>query len=266
MVCNIKDKTAARIYGDERLMQSALEAAGYAQKGGALVGCRLLKIENTSGRGRDWVMAYVDRGTESGGGCLSVRDDGTYWELYEDGSQGNTYGGYEGNGTFDGDVEKSTCPCCGDRVDEEDMEYVECREESICRSCIENEYVWGYTSSRYLREQGYIHQDDAVRCESNREYYHSEVASAHDVHLCEVGDGYYHIDDLVGTYRGLVHVHDAVALDEEDSEGNNFAYPGDAVKTHDGRTIHKDSAVERDGKIYHEDDDIETNEGVKEHA
>lgn len=267
-VCNINDKTAARIYGDDRLLLPALEAAGYTQERGALVGCRLLKIQNRSGRGHNWIMPYVDAGIGSGGGHLYVDDEGEFWRLDERGDA-STYEGYEGDGTFDGDSHKCTCPCCDDRVDEDDLEYVECRDESICRRCIENAYVRGIIGSRRHNE-GYIHIDDAILCESDDTYYASDVTDCHNVHPCEIRDKYYHVDDLVTTSRGFIHVNEAELLDEPDDEENDYAHPDDTVETHDGRTIYKTDSVEHDGKIYHEDDDIEgegeTTEGVEEHA
>jgi hypothetical protein len=270
-VCNINNKTAARIYGDERLLLPALEAAGYTQEQCALVGCRLLKIRNQSGRGHDWIMPYVDAGIGSGGGYLYVNDDGKYWDLKENGDA-STYAAYEGGGTFDGDDYRCECPCCGDRVDEDDLEYVECREESICRGCIEHSYVWGIIGDR-RHSEGYMHVDDAIFCRSDNMYYAPDVTGDHGVYPCEIRDKYYHVDDLVMTSRGFIHNEEADSLDEPDDEGNSFAHPDDTIKTHDGRTIHQDNSVEHDGKIYHKDDDIEdtategeATEGVSEHA
>lgn len=264
-VCNINDKIAARIYGDERLLLPALEAAGYTQESGALIGCRLLRIHNQSGRGHDWIMPYVDAGIGSGGGHLYVEDDGTFWRLDDD-DGASTYEGYEGKGTFSGE-NGASCPCCGNRVDEDDLTYVECRDESICRHCLDDAYVWGIIGTR-RHSAGYMHVDDAVLCRSNEMYYASDVTSAHDIFLCEIREEYYYIDDLASTSRGLIHFDEASPLDEPDDEKNSFAHPDDTVETHDGRMIHKDNSVERNGKIYHEDDDIEDEaaEGVKEHA
>jgi hypothetical protein len=254
-VCNINDKTAARIYGDERLLLPALEAEGYTQEAGALVGCRLLKIQNQSGRGHDWIMPYVDAGIGSGGGHLYVNDDGKCWCLDDDDDGASTYEGYEGKGTFSGE-NNASCPGCGGRVDENDLIYVECQDESLCQSCIEHSYVWGIVGTR-RHSEGYMHVDDAVLCRSNETYYAFNVADQHDILLCEIRDEYYYIDDLAPTSRGLIHIDEASPLDEPDDEENHFAHPDDTVETHDGRMIHKDNSVERNGKIYHEDDEDE---------
>jgi hypothetical protein len=57
-----------------------------------------------------------------------------------------------------------------------------------------------------------------------------------------------------------VHSDRVTALDEDDSDGNNYAHDDDIATTHDGRTIHEDDVVTETingvDVVFHKDDDI----------
>ena len=153
--------------------------------------------------------------------------------------------------------ESCSCPCCGNSCDEDDLHYVESRDESICQSCLDDAYVYAYVSRC---NQEYIHNDDAIHCDSDGEYYHTDYANDADIYQCEHTGNWYCLDDMCSTSRGYVLGRYCIPLDVEDSEGNSHAFRDDVTHTHDGRCIHDmDAEVRDDGLVYHENDDqVET--------
>lgn len=253
VICNAKTKKMARIYGDsDSRMLQAMQLLGYVQERGALVGCRLEKLENGNGEG--WIMPYVDAGTGQGGGALDVRDAGEWWVLCN-GGEFNTHDGYEGNGVAQGESEpEMECDECGDGMDEDDSTYIEHYSINVCEHCLRSSFTEAYANgSRYRDHYRY---EDVVECLTNGHYYLAETAAEHDVYQCESSCDWYKLEDLVNTSCGLVCTDFAQRLDVDDSEGNSYACKGDAVQTHDGRWIHKDDAVEADdGRVMHVNDD-----------
>lgn len=240
-VCNKEKKRVARIYGDSRRLLPALEALGYVQEEGALIGCRIRKIENRRGDG--YIMAYVDAGTGSGGGALGYTDceveKDKYWKLCRPGTgQGSTYEGYEHKGVTQSEEPMCRCEDCGDEMSEDESCYIESAEVTVCENCRDSNYT--YAIGR--RHEDWFVNEDVIECLTNNTYYFVGYANHHDVYMCEECGDWYKLDDLVSTSRGNVHHEIAVGLAEEDSEGNTFAVEQDTVETHDGRTIHKDTA------------------------
>ena len=252
-VCNRNEKWIARIYGDERRLLPALEALGYTQRDEALVGCRIRKIENENGDG--FIMAYVDKGTGSGGGNLCYEPHcGGYWMLVRRGVY-NTYEGYENNGVSQCEPQMM-CADCDDAMDEDDSVYIDRHDRSVCTSCADHNYV---TAVGRRGHEDYASTGDCVECESDNTWYIEEYANDNDVYQCEVNGTWYKSDDMVMTSQGMVHTDEAVELAVDDSDGNSWAVENDTVTTHDGRVIHKDNAVMRT-VWFHEDDDIENDQ------
>lgn len=156
----------------------------------------------------------------------------------------------------------AVCEDCDDDIyDEDEVNHVGVYEDRcVCDSCSRN-YTWANTWSPYHRRQmAYIHDDDVVTCESDGESYDVNTLDRYDIHVCEHSENYYHIDDLVGTSRGLIADAYAVELDREDPDGNTYAHPADTVEVvHEGEliTIHEDSEDE-----YPEDEEVADEKAV----
>lgn len=178
-IVNTERKTWVRIYGDSRI-QHHLERAGYSyDSGDTLKNEKLQKIDLPWG---GYAMPYLD------GSCITVDEHCDYFKVLYDGEYDaqNSSGMMDSSGT--------TCPCCGDTVDDEDdLTYVEHRGESICQSCLDDRYRYAY-GRRGCRD--YYPEDDCVQCESDHEWYVADYASDNDVYECEISGNYYIIDDL----------------------------------------------------------------------
>lgn len=249
VICNAKTKKAARIYAGqdvEARFRRSIVAMGYEQEEGALIGCRLLKLEDYDRH----IMPYVDAGTSRGEGCLYYKSlDSKYWVLTRhDGD--STYCGFECKGLTRDDRE--TCDCCGDR--EDDCEEVR-NGDMVCSSCRENCYAW------CDREQFWAEADECIYCESDGEwYYHPD---RYDVYQCyERGDWYY-IDDLCCVNGRYYHIYLCVEIDGEwylesdctDTEHDGWV-PDDDVETCEitGKDGHRDNFVEVGDYWVHKDE------------
>ena len=97
------------------------------------------------------------------------------------------------------------------------MTYVESRGESICQSCLEEDYRYAYGR----RSKDYYHVDDCVYCESDGGYYLEDYANCHDIYECPIRGRWYHVDDMVaitvGEYVGE-YVHHKEARELPDGE------------------------------------------------
>lgn len=233
------------------IMTEMIEAAGYTH--GDLMGVRLAKL-SYEGNSDKFVMPYLDAGE---GRSPCIEDDGEYLLVTKHGDvEGQTQAGYI---TFE---PETTCDNCGDDTHEDDLTYVEAREERVCEHCLEHHYVqaWGRRSQMWVREG----DTDVIECQSNNEWYLEDYASNHDVFLCEDTGEWWHMDDLCSTSRGFLHTDSAVSLDVEDSEGNSFAHMDDVVTTHDGRVIHEDDGVEvQITHVCHKDDNFDSEDVIK---
>jgi len=118
------------------------------------------------------------------------------------------------------------------------------------------------------RYEDWYNTDDCIEVDGG--YYVTQYVHHHNIGCCEISGDYYSMDDLVSTSRGLVHQNEAVSLDVEDDDGNNYATPDDTMTTHDGRVIHRGNVVEHTvgDKVFicHDEDDLEALDEPEETA
>ena len=268
-VCNAKDKTVARIYGDAAKMLPLLTNAGYTRVERALVGCRLLKIENMNGSG--WIMPYVDAGVGSGGGALRVDDyydhesGKEYWILVNPGSgEYSTYEGYDNNGVLDAEEERYRCPRCNAaHDDEDDIRYSEYEDQSYCSSC-EDDFVTAVVRVNRSghRELDMVLQDNAIEVDGEWYANDDDLLSRCGFVQCIHCDEWTHLDNTTATDSGQVCADcsdQAVPLAEESPDGNEYGYRPDCtqyVNTETGETVWLDDNSDADD-FTREDDDGE---------
>lgn len=250
-VCWPERKVYVRVYGDVEQMQRAMTDIGYQQTERALVGARIRRIEDENGNG--YVIPYVDKGVQSGGGSLHAKTDASddkYWRINDEGYGVNTYKGYENKGVTDSideddddedddDEDYTTCEDCGARVHNDDTYSIGYHGDRMVGSCCIDEY----TSAIGLRgNEYYVSNDNVTRCETDGNYYDDDYLSENDIHRCESSGDWYHIDDMVSTRDGMVAQDHATELSHEDDDGNQWA-PSDEVTTlFNGDVVHNDDA------------------------
>lgn len=258
-ICNAKNKTAARIYGDAAKMLPLLTSAGYEQVERALVGCRLLKIENEDGSG--WIMPYVDAGIGSGGGSLDVDDwydpdsGKSYWMLVrpENGTH-STYEGYDKKGVLEDEDERYYCDRCNAAHDnEDDIHYSEYEQVSYCSSC-EDDFVYAVvmvTRSGY-HESDMVLQDNAIEIDGDWYVNDDDLLTRCGFVQCIDCDEWTSLDDTTTTDSGKVCNNcsdQVVPLAEESPDGNEYGYRPDCtqyVNTETGETVWLDDDTDVD--------------------
>lgn len=228
--------------GSEHALQTALQAAGF-NHGRDLGGIHLIYEEEADG-GAAVVCPYIDGHSQ----YVQVTHVGKRQVLLI----GTC--GYEARSTG-GVIETTTCDDCGEPTHQDDLHYIEDEDISVCERCLNSNFVYAI----HRRDSRYVRSEDAYYCESNEEYYTEDGLEYHGIILIDAGRhrGEYHeADEAVLTSRGWVHTDDAVELNEEDSDGNTWAFDDDVIDTTDGRTIHKDNAITTvDDEVYHDSDD-----------
>lgn len=244
-------------YADEAL-EAWLREQGYEHRGewheGAELALFELKYDGA-------VLApYLDGGnqhvTRAHSGRLRIDCDGEY-------ECNNTDGSATPSNTV-------TCPDCGDRVDEEDLHCTGYHgDHSVCEHCLNNDYTYvtGRRGEEYyvynsdaveadgdwydcnyldtnnivqLSNGDYTHQDNAVRCEDDDEYYHVDDT---DIIYCEYDSEYHLRDNCVETVdQGWVHQDDAW-----ECEGSSNWYSDNTTSvTIDGCRYHPDHTPEQE--------------------
>ena len=231
-------------------LTSLLQDAGYVP--GSLHGV-LLKATRTGSYDENYMMPYLDYGNSSRGCmCVTLTDDEKYFRVTRDGIDAQSTSGYINV------TPQVTCEDCDDSMNEDETNHVEYNDRTVCESCLCNNYNHAYGRRG---NQMWASTDDCVENQSDGEYYIEMYANDNDVYQCDVSGNWYSSGDMVNTSRGMVHTDDAIALDAEDPDGNDYAArKRDTVETHDGRTIHRDSAEDRDGKQCHVDDEQDETE------
>lgn len=268
-ICNAKNKTVARIYGDAAKMEPLLTSAGYEQVDRALVGCRLLKIENEEGSG--WIMPYVDAGIGSGGGSLDVDDyydhasGKSYWMLVRPGNgEYNTYDGYDKKGVLDTDEEeRHYCPRCNAaHDDEDDIHYSDYEEEHYCESC-DDDFVYAVVRvGRWGTERDMVRIDNALDIDGDWYVDDADLLARCGLVQCVNCEEWESLDNTTTTDSGQV-CNDCdvqvVPLAEESPDGNEYGYRPDCtqyVNTETGETVWLDDGTDADD-FTREDDDGE---------
>lgn len=256
-ICNAKNKTVARIYGDAAKMLPLLTSAGYTQVERALVGCRLLKIENEEGSG--WIMPYVDAGIGSGGGSLDVDDyydpdsGRSYWMLVrQEHGEHSTYDGYDKRGVLDNEEERHYCPRCDAAHDYEDnIHYSDYEQVSYCSSC-EDDFVYAVvmvTSSGY-HESDMVLIHNAIEIDGDWYVNDGDLLSRCGFVQCVHCEEWTSLDNTTTTDSGEVCCqHQVVELAEESPDGNEYGYRPDCtqyVSTETGEMVWLDDNTDAD--------------------
>lgn len=266
-ICNAKNKTVARIYGDAGKLEPLLTSAGYSQVERALVGCRLLKIGNEEGSG--WIMPYVDAGIGSGGGSLDVddyydHDSGkSYWMLVRAGNGTySTYEGYDKKGVLEGDEEeRHYCERCNAAHDsEDDIHYSDYERTQYCSEC-EDDFVYAVvrvTRSGY-REQDMVLIDNAIEIDGDGYADDNDLLIQCGFVQCIHCDEWTSLDNTTTTDSGHVCCqHQVVELAEESPDGNEYGYRPDCtqyVNTETGEMVWLDDNTDVDDFTLGDDED-----------
>lgn len=241
---NKEKKYHSRPYGDTDRIDRQLANAGYEKRSGALIGCRLLCIEDLNENG--WLMPYVDAGTASGGGSLHAERENDYWVLCTDNGI-DTYCGYEKKGVTDTceeeeeeeDPEYGHCNRCGEGLFyEDDYVFSEHEDATYCTSCADRYWVHAIVAAGRNRNShgyDYVNSDNTtyIDClnESAWDDCISELGVVCDSHtdkwiffedavLCIWDSEYHHINDCVeagSNEDGPIYLH------KEDLEDKNLA-------------------------------------------
>jgi hypothetical protein len=152
------------------------------------------------------------------------------------------------------DEDESECDDCGDTEHNDNMTYTY-HENYVCRHCCDHNYSYAWISAN---NQDYVHEDQVLYI--NDDAYHVDCdLSAFDIYECEESGDYYHIDDLVMTSRGFIHVDFTEYIDHEDTDGNNYAHQDDVHELSDGTKCHTDDAKDLQAEIDAEAEDDEDN-------
>lgn len=251
------NKQYIRVYPDPngstegRYLLDYLKANGYVH--GNLSGCLLQAIQYEEDE--DIFRApYIDAGINGNGnsdsaqsGELVTIDDKEYIEICTSGDLNLTMtNGYTDDIT---DEDHEECEDCGHLEYRDDLYYTH-HEQHICSDCIDSNYYYAHTRRG---ERDYVHGDYVV--EVGDDAYHEDYLSEHDIYECEESGDYHHLDDLVNTSMGLIHIDYARVLDHEDLENNTYAHEDDAHELSDGTWCHKADAEELQAEIDEEEAD-----------
>ena len=266
VICNAKDKLAARIYGDHAKLAPLLTSAGYEQTAGALSRCRLLHIRDENGSD-SYIMPYVDAGIGSGGGCLYVDErydranDREAWLLSESGEY-STYAGYDNKGLLDSEEEEEeryTCERCDATHDSEyDIRYSEYEDTQYCSSCDED-FVYAVTGmyGNGVYKYDRVLQDNVVAIVGGWYANDDDLLARCGFVKCIHCDEWAEIDETTTTDSGMVCCdNQVVELAEESPDGNEYGYRPDCTQHVDvetGETVWLDDNTDADDFTTDED-------------
>jgi hypothetical protein len=246
-------KKYVRVYPDAngstegRYLQDYLKANGYSH--GDLYGC-LLKAIRYDYDEDIFRAPYIDGGVNGNGGNESAQsgnlveiDGEEFIAIDYDGEYSLTNtNGYTDN--IDDDEDYSTCECCEDRVHNDDTTWT-WHDEYVCNGCIEDRYYYAWVERG---RQEYVHQDNIIEV-GDTAYWDDCDFSEFDISYCEISCEWHHMDDLVFTSIGLIHVDHALPITHQDAEGNTYAHHEDVHTLSDGTTCHKDDAEDLQEEI-----------------
>lgn len=215
----------------EAIVQGMAKALGYKHDQDAtLDGVSLHKIQLREGV---YAVPYLD------GGTCSVRDDGQYWVICDDGIDACS-----SSGELEAE-ERRSCDHCGGRFHEDDLTYVERYDCHVCDSCLNEQYVSAYCRHNYT-ERALV--DDCGEVGGN--WYHVDHLDRHGITTCDGCGEYVKLDDTErdtddnkvcdgcadGRYTRLDHDHSA--------SGSDLCPDCDARQLPDGTWCHADDYEE----------------------
>jgi hypothetical protein len=244
--CIVRDdrKEWLRIYPDDQGtlwqdMLNKLGAMGYSR--GNLDGVRLRRVDSDD----DVLCPYVDEG-EGGTQTVKLYDD--FLVCGEKGYDATQTSGYIGLS------EHASCRECDSELDGEGSYWH--NRGPYCSDCYSERYVFAVLPDGS--------EDDCIRSEciqnqSDGHFYHTNGLQHHNIRQCYLSGAWYFAKELVSVEGNSVHQDSATKLDV-DHGGYEWAYSDEVLETTDGRTIHRDDALQvawRDGKDYilHRGDD-----------
>jgi hypothetical protein len=134
------------------------------------------------------------------------------------------------------------CANCGDMFHEDDGHWAGVHgDDHICDYCARDNYTYAYTRHG---NQHYIHSDDVVYVESQREYYHDRYLGENNIVRCVDTDEYEHTDEAVYLERESEWYSsgsDAIVYCDHSSE---YELIDNCVELHDGEWAHTEDTWE----------------------
>lgn len=170
-------KLHSRVYGDIARLTQGLQRLDY--KWGAPIGAKLKRIQlgpTTMDQGdipnACFLVPYLDKKNQQGGGHLSVKDMGDHLVICPEGEPGSHHAGgpdgYSGNYTpLDGEYPKFQCERCEEEERIKEMRTVRVSDpddgderQNWCRNCAE-EHTWccGYSGDLFVEEVDSVEVD-----------------------------------------------------------------------------------------------------------
>ena len=217
-------------YTEGNFLKSYLQNMGY--KHGTLIDTLITTRPHSEG---GYVAPYIDRGSNGDypQGEIVEMNGQLYIRIVDNGDFDLTYT----NGRTEEEEEEYHCECCDGYFNEDDMD------GDICLDCVDE-----YTSARSCNgTDAWINNNDVIWVGDYA--YDPDYLEDNNIYYDEYNGEYYHLDDLVSTSRGMVHHHDCILLDHEDSEGNSHAVNDDSHELSDGTICHTDDAESLEAEL-----------------
>ena len=224
-------------------LQNWLGEQGYEKKGSWQEGEKFSYYETRDG---EVLMAYLDGNAKQV--QTGVLNGETYLYMEEDGP----YTCNQTSGTVHcRDEDTFECDNCGDRTENDDGYWVNRSEDThVCQSCREYNYTYVYGRRR---NQYYVHNDNAVYCESDGEHYDTDYLG--DNEIIELRNGEYEqLDNAVEISGDWYHIEDDDICRTEDSD--KYALREDCWQCTESGYMYTDDCedyIEHEGDRYHND-------------
>ena len=253
-----EDTGYVRLYGESEdarvFLKSWLADNGYPKQT-SLEGCLLPLVEASGGDG-EYVCPYIDSGNSSAQMADTATIEGKrYLMIVECGDYKceNTDGtcvSYE-----EDDEDTSECDDCGDRIDNDDITFIETNQRYVCECCRDNNYIWAYNGGE---------EENVPNSWSTWEYegcnYTNDGLDAADLAVCDHDGEVHPSDEMVEVYiRGylrLVFGDYVVKVDNEHIALGDCMYQvfmDDVATLSDGSTCHKDDVDHYEEEILDEE-------------
>lgn len=245
---NDEPHTTEYSYSDEKL-EAWLREQGVAKQNSWPEGTPLARVEAATSHSYDFVLPYIDGGRQvvstASSKAFFIIDGDENGADEEDAFMCNeTGGGYECVGS-----RRSSCDHCGSYVDDDDLTYVESRDESICDHCLRIHF----THTDY---HGWVH-DSRVERSVEGETWDSEKNTPDEMVCLDSGqyEGQYtHVDNAIWDIHGEY-------WHEQDAGRYVVQLSNDSVQSNEYAPV--DDCVEVDGDNYLEHEDAEAGNIVK---